>query len=37
VAVRADYRSMANMIFGNIPKFDDIMTILKGLQDEING
>lgn len=37
VAVRADYRSMANMIFGDVPEFDDLMTILKKLQDEING
>ncbi len=36
-AVRADYRSMENMIFGDMPEFDDIMTILKKLQDEING
>jgi Nucleotidyl transferase AbiEii toxin, Type IV TA system len=36
-AVRADYRSMANMIFGDVPEFNDIMTILKALQDEING
>lgn len=36
-AVRADYRSMANMIFGEMPEIDDIMTILATLQDEING
>jgi hypothetical protein len=36
-AVRADYQSMANMIFGDIPEFDDIMTILATLQNEING
>lgn len=36
-AVWADYRSMANMIFGDVPEFDDILTILKKLQDEING
>ena len=36
-AVRDDYRAMENMIFGNIPEFEDIMTILKKLQDEING
>lgn len=36
-AVRADYRSMVNMIFGAIPEFDDMMTILTTLQGEING
>lgn len=36
-AVRTDYRSMANMIFGSIPEFDDMMTTLTKLQDEING
>jgi hypothetical protein len=36
-AVRTDYRSMANMIFGSIPEFDDMMTALTKLQDEING
>lgn len=35
-AVRTDYRSMANMIFGSIPEFDDMMTTLTKLQDEIN-
>lgn len=35
-AVETDYRAMANMIFGNIPAMDEIMTILKGLEDEIN-
>jgi len=36
-AVRADYRSMVNMIFGAIPEFDDMMTTLTTLQGEING
>lgn len=35
-AVLADYRAMATMIFGDMPEFDAIMTILKKLQDEIN-
>jgi hypothetical protein len=34
-AVRADYRSMVNMIFGAIPEFDDMMTTLMTLQAEI--
>jgi hypothetical protein len=35
-AMEADYQSMANMIFGDIPEIGEIMTILKKLQDEIN-
>jgi len=34
--VRADYRAMENMIFGDYPDFDEIMVILKALEDEIN-
>ncbi len=36
-AVETDYRAMANMIFGDMPEIGEIMTILKMLQDEING
>jgi len=36
-AVETDYRAMANMIFGDRPEIGKIMTILKKLQDEING
>jgi len=35
-AVKADYRAMANMIFGDMPEIDQIMKILKRLEDEIN-
>lgn len=35
-AVEADYRAMANMIFGDLPKFAEIVTILQTLQNEIN-
>jgi len=35
--VEADYRAMANMIFGDLPEIGAIMTTLKKLQDEING
>lgn len=35
-AVEADYRAMANMIFGEIPGFDEVMATLQKLQDEIN-
>lgn len=36
-AVEADYRAMANMIFGEVTGFSEIMTVLQTLQDEING
>ena len=36
-AVRADYRAMANMIYGDYPDFDEIMGQLQALEDEING
>jgi len=36
-AVEKDYRAMANMMFGEVLAFDDIMTTLQQLQDEING
>ena len=34
--VRTDYRAMENMIFGNYPDINEIMTILQALEDEIN-
>ncbi len=36
-AVKTDYRSMANMIFGDKPEFGEMMASLQRLQDEING
>jgi len=36
-AVRRDYVDMRNMIFGKYPSFDEIMSALQALQDEING
>lgn len=36
-AVEADYRAMANMIFGKLPVFADIMSRLQALENEING
>ena len=36
-AVTADYRAMANMIFGEYPEIGVIMARLMGLEDEING
>ena len=34
--VEADYRAMANMIFGELPAFGEMITVLQNLQDEIN-
>lgn len=36
-AMKADYRAMANMMFGKVLEFDVIMATLQQLQDEING
>jgi len=36
-ALRADYASMRNMIFGQYPAFEDVLETLKKLEDEING
>jgi hypothetical protein len=35
-ALTADYRAMANMIFGDIPPLDAIMATLRQLEEEIN-
>jgi len=35
--VRRDYAAMKNMIFGKYPPFDEILTTLQGLENEING
>ena len=35
-SVRSDYRSMENMIFGEVPDFDEMMMVLQKLQEEIN-
>jgi len=35
-SVEADYRAMANMIFGEVPELGTIMAVLQALQDEIN-
>ena len=35
-SVRSDYRAMANMIFGEMPHFDQILAVLQALQEEIN-
>lgn len=34
--VEDDYRAMGNMIFGDLPEFEDIIATLQSLQDEIN-
>jgi len=36
-AVKADYRAMANMMFGQALEFDEIMDVLRQLEIEING
>ncbi|VAX09331.1 FIG00912340: hypothetical protein [hydrothermal vent metagenome] len=36
-SVRSDYRAMENMIFGEVPDFDEILVVLQALQEEING
>lgn len=35
-ALRQDYISMQNMMFGESPNFDDLMVYIKNLEDEIN-
>ena len=32
----ADYEAMKNMIYGNIPRFDEILLFLRELQDEVH-
>ena len=36
VSVEEDYRSMGNMIFGEIPSFEEIMSRIEALEGEIN-
>lgn len=35
-SLRADYSDMRNMVFGVYPEFDEILSIIKALQDDIN-
>lgn len=35
-SLRSDYGDMRHMIFGNYPEFDEILKIIKNLEDEIN-
>ena len=35
-SVRSDYRAMENMIFGEVPDFDEILAVLLGLEEEID-
>ena len=32
-----DYQAMRNMIYGSIPEFEEILTFLKELQNEVHG
>ena len=34
--VKSDYRAMENMIFGEAPRFEEILAVLQMLQEEIN-
>lgn len=34
---RGHYQAMRNMIYGNIPEFEDILVLLEKLQEEIHG
>lgn len=36
-ALQEDYQAMRNMIYGNIPEFEEILEFLKKLQEEIHG
>jgi hypothetical protein len=36
-SVKADYRAMRTMIFGEYPNVSEILATLQGLEDEING
>ena len=36
-SVKEDYRAIVNMIFGEYPDIEKIMSQLKSLEDEING
>lgn len=35
-ALQEDYQAMKNMIYGNIPEFEEILAFLKELQEEIH-
>ncbi len=35
-SVRSDYRAMEDMIFGEVPDFEEILAVLQALQEEIN-
>ncbi|HCJ09244.1 MAG TPA: hypothetical protein DHV96_13065 [Lachnospiraceae bacterium] len=36
-ALQEDYQAMRNMIYGNIPEFEEILEFLEKLQEEIHG
>ena len=35
--LQEDYQAMRNMIYGNIPEFEEILEFLQKLQEEIRG
>ncbi len=36
VSVKSDYRAMGNIIFGEVPNVDEMLAVIRGLQEEIN-
>ena len=36
-ALKEDYQAMRNMIYGNIPEFEEILEFLEKLQEEVHG
>lgn len=36
-ALKEDYANMSEMMFGPYPEFDDLMSFIQKLEDEING
>ena len=36
-ALKADYNDMNNMMYGEIPYFEEVLSTIKKLEDEING
>jgi hypothetical protein len=35
--LRRDYTAMVPMLFGSVPGFDEMLVVLRDLEDEING
>jgi hypothetical protein len=37
IELESDYRDMAEMLYGEVPSFDQIVATLRQLEDEVNG